>query len=297
MMKLGLGILLLLCAALFLFALVLPQRDPSEAGSSGKQAIALQPDGSLPAAYEQSCTDRLPDSSVPGEDSNLPGSGWKIVWSDEFSGDCLDPSKWSAEDWPAEKNNELQYYTPSNVEVRDGQLILTSKQESYRGRAYTSGAVHTRGNFSFLYGKAEMRAKLPGGQGIFPAFWMMTDRKDTWLPEIDIMEMLGHQPDEVWMVSHWLDAAGSLSSASHSYRGPDFSKDFHLFSLEWTPDSLIWRIDGEEQFRVTEPIPKEPMYLYLNTAIGGNWPGPPDASTRFPATFEVDYVRVFQKTE
>lgn len=297
MMKTGLGILLLLCLIVFLFALFSMRRDSPEVGSPGKEAVHPQSGGSLPTAYEQSCTDPFSDPSVLGEDSALQDQGWQLVWSDEFSGDCLDPSKWSAEDWPAEKNNELQYYTPSNVEVQNGQLILTSKRESYRGRSYTSGAVHTRGNFSFLYGKAEMRAKLPGGQGMFPAFWMMTDREDTWLPEIDIMEMLGHQPDEIWMVSHWLDTTGSLSSASHSYRGTDYSKDFHLFRLEWTPNSLIWRIDGEERFRVTEPIPKEPMYLYLNTAIGGNWPGSPDSSTRFPASFEVDYVRVYKAME
>ena len=91
-------------------------------------------------------------------------------------------------------------------------LKLISKNEKFKGRDYTSGAVHTKGKFDFLYGKAEMRAKLPAGQGIFPAFWMMTDKDDTWLPEIDIMEMLGHQPDKVWMVSHWLGNDGTLKS-------------------------------------------------------------------------------------
>ncbi|WJY28075.1 glycoside hydrolase family 16 protein [Sporosarcina trichiuri] len=240
------------------------------------------------------CMDKQVQPESSHRLSPAAGPRWELVWSDEFNGHCLDPDKWTPEDWAAEKNNELQYYTAANAEVQDGQLILTSRKEPFGGRRYTSGAVHTRGNFSFLYGKAEMRAKLPAGQGVFPAFWMMTDKEETWLPEIDIMEMLGHRSDEIWMVSHWLTEENELTSASQTFTGTDFSKDYHVFSLEWTPESLVWRIDGEERFKVTSPIPHEPMYLYLNTAIGGNWPGSPDETTRFPVTFEIDYVHVYQ---
>ena len=220
---------------------------------------------------------------------------WELIWLDEFESTCLDAGKWNVEDWAAEKNNELQYYSPSNIKVEDGLLKLISKNEKFKGKIYTSGAVQTQGKFNFLYGKAEMRAKLPAGQGIFPAFWMMPDKEDTWLPEIDILEMLGHLPNEIWMVTHWLDATGTLKSDANNFKGPDFSKDFHTFSIEWTPDSIVWLIDGIERFRSSEFIPSENMYLYLNTAIGGNWPGSPDNSTVFPVYYEIDYVRVFKR--
>ena len=142
-----------------------------------------------------------------------------------------------------------------------------------------------------------MRAKLPAGQGVFPAFWMMTDKENTWLPEIDIMEMLGHQPDQVWMVSHWLGKDGKLKSVSDSFQGPDFSNDFHTFSIEWTPHSITWLVDDIERFSISKNIPSEKMYLYLNTAVGGNWPGSPDHTTVFPVTYEIDYVRVFKRNE
>ena len=223
--------------------------------------------------------------------------GWVLIWQDEFENNCLSSNKWSLEDWASVKNNELQYYSPTNVKVEAGVLKLISKKEQFKGKDYTSGAVHTQGKFNFLYGKAEMKAKLPAGQGIFPAFWMMTDKENTWLPEIDIMEMLGHQPDQVWMVSHWLGENGKLKSASTSFKGPDFSKDFHTFSIEWTPHSISWLIDDVERFTINKNIPNEKMYLYLNTAVGGNWPGSPDDTTVFPISYEIEYVRVYQGIE
>lgn len=231
------------------------------------------------------------------KDNPVADNNWRIIWRDEFEGNCLDPEKWNSEDWAAEKNNELQYYTPSNVVVEDGLLKLISKKERYKGREYTSGAVHTRATFDLLYGKVEMKAKLPKGQGVFPAFWMLTDKKNTFLPEIDIFEVLGHQPNEVWMVLHALDHNGILTSDAHSFSGPDFSEDFHIFSIEWTPKSVVWYIDHLEQFRTHRDIPTEPMYLYVNTAIGGDWPKPPDHTTVFPVRYEIDYIRVFKSNK
>lgn len=228
------------------------------------------------------------------KETNANKDGWVLFWQDEFENNCLDSNKWNIEDWAAEKNNELQYYSPNNVKVEDGVLKLISKNEQFKGKDYTSGAVHTQGKFDFLFGKVEMRAKLPSGQGMFPAFWMMTDKENTWLPEIDILEMLGHQPDQVWMVSHWLGKDGKLKSVSDTFKGPDFSKDFHTFGIEWTPNSITWFIDDMERFTISRNIPSESMYLYLNTAVGGNWPGAPDQTTVFPVIFEIDYVRVYQ---
>lgn len=220
---------------------------------------------------------------------------WELVWEDNFDGLSINQEKWNMEDWAADKNNELQYYSPNNVEIKNGLLQIISREERYGGRNYTSGAIHSKNKFSFLYGKVEMRAKLPSGQGIFPAFWMMTNKDYTWLPEIDILEMLGHKPDEIWMVLHWMGDDRKLKSASSSYKGLDYSKGFHLFGIEWTPEYIAWFIDGEEKFRIDQNVPQEEMFLYLNTAIGGNWPGDPDQTTPFPTLFEVDYVRVYQK--
>ncbi|GGM23583.1 hypothetical protein GCM10011351_06710 [Paraliobacillus quinghaiensis] len=227
--------------------------------------------------------------------SNFERDKWQLIWHDEFEGKLLDHSKWLTEDWAAEKNNELQYYSPENVKVENGFLKLISKKEKFKGRDYTSAAVHTKDKFDFLYGKVEMRAKLPDGQGIFPAFWMLTNKENIWLPEIDIMEMLGHRPQEVWMVLHWLEKDGTLKKDAGSYKGEDFSKGFHIFSVEWTPDSITWFIDDKKRFKTNAYIPSERMYLYLNTAVGGNWPGSPDHKTVFPKNFEIDYVRVFKQ--
>ncbi|QTN01430.1 family 16 glycosylhydrolase [Sediminibacillus dalangtanensis] len=221
--------------------------------------------------------------------------GWHLIWYDEFTDSGLDTDKWRTEDWASFKNEELQYYTPANVQVGDGRLRLISRKETYHDRRFTSGAVHTQSKFSFRYGKAEIRAKLPKGKGIFPAFWMLPDQEDKWLPEIDILEMLGHEPHKIWMVQHWLNGNEKLVSNSSTYTGDDFSAGFHTFSIEWSPGQIIWLIDGKERFRSSESVPGMKMYLYLNTAIGGVWPGDPDQTTELPQAFEVDYVRVFQK--
>ncbi|MFC4403038.1 glycoside hydrolase family 16 protein [Gracilibacillus xinjiangensis] len=221
--------------------------------------------------------------------------GWSLVWNDEFDNPQLDQAKWNIENWAAEKNEELQFYTPGNVKVQDGKLELISEMEKYQGRNYTSGAIHSKDKFFFEYGKVEIRAKLPHGKGIFPAFWMMPNQDNVWLPEIDILEMLGHEPDRIWMVQHQLDENGNLQSESNSFKGADYSKDFHLFGIEWTPSEIVWLIDGKEQFRTNTFQSPGNMYLYINTAVGGVWPGNPDASTIFPQSFFVDYVRVFQR--
>jgi beta-glucanase (GH16 family) len=231
------------------------------------------------------------------DDQEITEDGWQLIWKDDFSGRWLNPNRWNVEFFNAEKNNELQYYIPENVIVEDGLLKLISKKESYGGKDFTSGAVQTKDKFSFKYGKVEMKAKLPGGQGIFPAFWMMPNFDNTWLPEIDIMEMLGHKPGEIWMVVHWLDDEGKLKNDFSKYVGEDYTKDFHTYGVEWTPDSITYFIDGIERFRTEKFVPNMEMYLYINTAIGGDWPGSPDHTTLFPQSFEVDYVKVYQQSK
>lgn len=221
---------------------------------------------------------------------------WKLIWNDEFTGRFLNIHKWTAVNMAYPSNNELQYYLPDNVKVENGLLRLISKKETYENKEYTSGAVQTKDTFTFRYGKVEMRAKLPSGQGIFPAFWMLTDHKETWLPEIDIVEMLGHNPKEIWNSLHRLNKKQNLTSLTNSYSSKNFALAFHTYSLEWSSEKIDWFVDGVKTFSVTNSVPKEEMYLYINTAIGGNWPGNPDKTTEFPTDFEVDYIRIFSST-
>lgn len=232
--------------------------------------------------------------SISSPPKTLP-NGWKLIWNDEFDDLRSTLKKWTFEDMVAEKNNELQYYSPTNVKTADGLLTLIAKDEKARGRNFTSGAVHTKNTFNFSYGKVEMKARLPSGQGMFPAFWMMTNKEDTWLPEINILEMLGQEPHGIWMVLHGLDENNQKKTVFQSYEGENYSASFHTFSLEWTPTQLTWLIDDEIKFETNEYIPNEEMYLYINTAIGGDWPGSPDDTTQFPTFYEIDYVRVYQK--
>ncbi|SEM94048.1 Glycosyl hydrolases family 16 [Mesobacillus persicus] len=259
-----------------------------------ERGVSLKETHDKPTPQVEQDTTKI-TADLPVQTKVTTPEGWQLAWEDNFDGIGVDSNKWNIVDWAAEKNEELQYYSPNNVKVENGLLKLIAKKEQFGGRDYTSGAVHTKSKYSFLYGKVEMRAKLPTGQGMFPAFWMMTNKEDTWLPEIDILEMLGHKPKEIWMVLHWLDENQSLRSVSDNFIGPDFSESFHTFGIEWTPKSIVWFIDGEEKFRVQKNIPSEEMYLYLNTAVGGVWPGSPDQTTQFPTFYEIDYVRVYQK--
>ncbi len=229
-----------------------------------------------------------------------PETAWELVWYDEFDGTAIDGSKWRVEDLHLIKNNELQYYAPDEVYESDGCLTLRSRRRGYWGYDsngnwrhfdYTSGLVETRDRFTTMYGKIEVRAKLPATRGLWPAHWMLPDSRE-WPPEIDIMELLGHEPTRVYMTHHW-GTWPDVRSNGGSYSGPDYSAGFHTFSVEWSPSRLDWRVDGVLRFTSSTNIPHEPFYIILNTAVGGNWPGNPDGTTVFPQYHEIDYVRVY----
>ncbi len=236
-------------------------------------------------------------------------AAWDVIWSDEFNGATVDRSKWRIEDLHIIKNNELQYYAPDEVFVDNGNLVLRSRQRSYWGFDsngawrrfdYTSGLVSTWDRFSMVNGRIEIRAKLPGTQGMWPAHWMLSQRGG-WPPEIDIMEMIGSLPNRVTMSLHWgpLGPNGEPpweigQTANHDYWGPDFTQSFHTFALEWWPGLLMYYVDDVLRFSTTRPqIPSDPMYLILNTAVGGDWPGSPDGGTVWPQYHDIDYVRAY----
>lgn len=241
--------------------------------------------------------------------NNEPG----LIWWDEFEYTGLpDPSKWNMETgghgWG---NNELQYYTNSenNAMVDNGILTITAREESMSGRDYTSARITTQNKFDFKYGRIEARIKLPYGQGIWPAFWMLgTNLGSVGWPacgEIDIMEMVGGTSGDktVYSTLHW-DNNGDHADYGQSYSLSSgiFANDFHIFSVEWNSQEIKAFMDGDQYF-VADISPSQlsefhnNFFIILNLAVGGNWPGPPNDNTSFPQTLEIDYIRVYQLTK
>ncbi len=238
---------------------------------------------------------------------SISAQNYSLIWSDEFDGSTIDPSKWTYDigqgsgGWG---NNELQYYTssPNNVFLNAGYLNIVGKVENIGGAFYSSSRIKTQGLFDFTYGKVEARMKVPAGQGLWPAFWMLGSNISSigWprCGEIDIME---HVNNELFVhgTHHYFNNG-------HIYEGESVftnATEFHVYAIEWTPTAIKWFLDGTEFYQTNigpTAISKEefhnPFFLILNLAIGGNWPGNPNPSTIFPATMMVDYVRVYQET-
>jgi len=222
---------------------------------------------------------------------------WTRTFADEFNGKQLDRAKW-IDSYPnnerTHSNNEQQYYAEDGWEVGDGRMRFKAEKRSKGGMPYTSGMISSYGKFAQQYGWFEIRCRVPKGKGIWPAFWLLPDNK-SWPPEIDILEILGHEPDKVYMTNHWVGEPGSHEGDGKPYKGPDFSGGYHTFAVDWSKDALVWYVDGTERFRTTKNIPHVKMYVLANLAVGGNWPGMPDATTPFPGYMDIDYIRVYQR--
>lgn len=268
---------------------------------------------------------------------------WKLVWSDEFDGDRLDESKWTyAADCGGGGNNERQCYvvSPDTVSVKDGVLRLTAIKRKTRGLAnpwagptgpmkdgeYASGKILTQGKFSWRYGRIEARAKVPGGQGVWPAIWMMPELSTYggWprSGEIDILETVnlgapcetceGGKENRIFGTIHFAgDAAGAHRQVSHNIAMPASPDGFHVYAVEWSPEAIVWLVDGQpyaeakaadwkrdDKDVVSAPF-DQPFHLILNLAFGGRWPEGANAKgideAALPATMEVDWVRVSQR--
>jgi len=243
---------------------------------------------------------------------------WQLLFSDEFDGSSLDRGKWVTCYWWNNNgctnlgNRELQWYRPQNVTVGGGLLHLGARRERVRGHEgayydYTSGLVSTGRDvedlgraprFAFQYGYVEMRAQVPAGRGLFPAFWMLPITHEP-KPEIDVMEVIGQEPGILHTYFHYRDADGVERRRGADSRTVDLSAGWHVFAADWQPGRIIWYLDGVERWRYQDAhdVPDEPMYLLVNLAVGGKWPGPPDNSTRLPAELLVDYVRVWRRID
>jgi beta-glucanase (GH16 family) len=265
-------------------------------------------------------------------------TGYTLVWSDEFNGangSQPDSAKWTYDvggnGWG---NNELEYYTsrPQNAQIQGGNLVITAQGEAYTGsdgvmRNYTSARLKTHGLFTQAYGRFEARIKIPAGQGMWPAFWLLGGNISTvsWptCGEIDIMENIGKEPGIVHGSLHGPRSIGTATDLTTSVKlvgNKDFSADFHVYAVEWEPGTMRFYVDATlygtftpssiPELHGSEPgaasVPDDspadragawvfdhPFFLVLNVAVGGDWPGPPDASVHFPQTMLVDYVRVY----
>jgi beta-glucanase (GH16 family) len=253
--------------------------------SSGKTFLLVLASVSLVSVY------------CPAEKADRPG--WKLTFQDEFDGKALDLQKWNPNDpWGRERNHELQAYVKDAFEVSGGLLRIKAekRQALYSGkqREYTSGMMTTYGKFSQEYGRFEIRCRVPKGKGMWPAFWLLPEPLG-WPPEIDVLEILGHEPNKLYMTHHFHDDQKKHGSHGGSWIGPDFSAGFHEFTVEWSPQAIVWYADGIERFRSEKSIPHGKMYMLVNLAVGGDWPGAPNEQTRLPAAFEVDYIRVYEK--
>ena len=257
--------------------------------------------------------------------------GWHLVWNDEFNGKSIDLTKWDfqlgtgsqygLEGWG---NNELQYYRKENASVKDGNLVLEARKEDFGGRAYTSARLRTVKDdgtelFTKTYGRIEARIKMPTGNGIWPAFWLLPATTDygTWASsgEIDILEAKGRLPNRVYGTVHFGQAwpGNKYSGGMYKFPAGETIADFHVYSLEWEPGLLRWLVDGNVFYETqqwwslgageSEPYPypapyDKPFYILLNLALGGNYDGgvAPEAQD-LPAQMLVDYVRVYDKNE
>lgn len=250
-----------------------------------------------------------------GYDAPTTYTGYALSWADEFNGTALDATAWSNQNgdgcpticgWG---NNELEYYTgrPDNLFFQDGKLIIEAKKETYNGKNYTSSKILTAGKKTFKFGRVDIRAKLPIGKGIWPAFWMLPQNNvyGGWPTsgEIDIMEMVGHDPGRTHGTLHYGPGPGSTQyNRNIAIPSGALHDEFHVYSIEWKQDQVKWFLDGnlfstankaDLAAGTTYPF-NEDFYFIINLAVGGNWPGNPDATTSFPQWLIVDYIRVYQ---
>ena len=272
-----------------------------------------QPVGYVANSDDDNDSVAKPISIIPTKGYTTPATyaNLKLLWADEFDGTSLNEKFWNYElgnnnGWG---NNELQNYKKENTSVKDGYLIIQAKNESAGNQIYTSSRLTTQDKFNFKYGRIDIRAALPKGQGIWPALWMLGKNipQVNWpkCGEIDIMEMVGGSSGNgsdrtTYGTAHW------DNNGSHAQYGGNtklasgvFNDEFHVFSIVWDASKIVWYLD-DKQFHAIDTTPaglsefQEEYFLLVNLAVGGDWPGKPDGTTVLPQQLIVDYIRVFQ---
>lgn len=284
-----------------------------QAAATAPTADAQQTEEAAPEKVEILHTTETPDIN-----------GYNLLWSDEFDGPIIDDTKWTYEQRePGWTNNELQEYTDStdNIFVRDGKAVIKAIKTTKDGKDYyTSGKLNSQNKQDFMYGKVVVSAKVPEGQGLWPAIWMMPQDESYYgqwpkCGEIDIMEVLGNAVDTAYCTVHYGEPHAEqqgIYTIEDTDKDGTFASGFHKYSVEWEPGEMRWYIDnrpvltvndwftavdGEDEKEFPAPF-NQPFFVQMNLAVGGTWPGNPDETTNFDnAEFEIDYVRVYQKDE
>lgn len=245
----------------------------------------------------------VPEVASDGPITPASYDGWNLVWADEFDGNSVNQNWWTYETggggWG---NNELEIYTNSsdNSFVYDGKLSIVATSSN---GVYKSARLKTAGKKEFTYGRIDIRAKMPEGQGIWPALWMLGGNigQVGWpsCGEIDIMEYLGHDVTKTYGTAHYNNNGHQYKGGSYALTGGEgFNQKYHVFSILWQENSIVWYVDYHKFYEVTNSTVnfesfKLPQFFIFNVAVGGNWPGNPNATTVFPQKMMVDYVRVF----
>ena len=278
--------------------------------------VVKQADGATISEAEVEVTIQNDDIS---DEFELPQSGYATpeeysgmtrIWHDEFDAQELSTNYWTYEigngsgGWG---NNEWQYYRAENTSIKDGNLVIEARKEPFGGFNYTSSRIITKNKFDFQYGRVDIRAALPFGQGIWPALWLLGSNISSvgWpaCGEIDIMEMIGGSGREktVHGTAHWSNSGSHAQYGdSYSLSSGSFQDEYHVFSLVWDQNQIKWYVDDKlyNTLNITDPELSEfrrDFFVIFNLAVGGNWPGYPDNTTTFPQRLVVDYIRVFQK--
>ncbi|WP_284652000.1 glycoside hydrolase family 16 protein [Flavobacterium terrisoli] len=233
--------------------------------------------------------------------------GQKLVWQEDFNGTTLNEKEWNFEigdgcpnicGWG---NNEKQIYTKNNHMIKDGKLIINIRKE---GEGYTSTRITTAAKKEFQYGRMEVKAKIPTGKGIWPAFWMLGSNipKVGWpkCGEIDILEYVGREPDKVYTSLHTQDSHGNtINSKKTEFK--NIEEGFHLYSIDWTKDKIEFFVDNQSVYKFSPDDKNEntwpfnqPFYFIINAAVGGNFGGHDVDNSIFPQEYLIDYIRVYQ---
>lgn len=263
-------------------------------------------------AFTISCKKEEPQTPTP--DTPTP-AGYTLVWADEFDGQTINAANWTFETGDGTAyglpagwgNNEKQIYTdsPDNaaLTMHAGNTVLAITATETSPGQYTSARLTTNGLKSMRYGRIDVRAKVPTGNGLWPAIWLLGDNRPLidWpgCGEIDIAEVLGKQSNTLYNTVHYTKAGNTKGEVQHAEVKPSglYSDDYHVYGIEWTPQTITYTLDGNNIYQLPiEADMKEfqrSFYMILNVAVGGYWPGDPDGSTIFPAAMYVDYVRVY----
>lgn len=247
----------------------------------------------------------------PDVGDGRPSSGGLVLLHEGFDGNRLDATRWNTCHWwqavgcTIATNGELEAYLPGQARVGGGVLkLVAERRRPFRGQGgrlfgYASGMISSGPpaaggppRFAFRYGRAQIRARMPAGGGLWSAFWLLpADRVSR--PEIDVVEFLGHRPDVAELHVHYTNARGERRSRAAEYADKGLRNGWHTYAIDWRPGRLVWLIDGQERWRVTgDGVPHEPMYLVANLAVGGEWAGRPAPTTRFPNRLEIDEIKV-----